>query len=181
MNLLLIIGSLAVSLFAAIYYALWLGRKNLPDNSTKNAVPAPSVIAAENLMAFNTYEPPHMDTHLDIFCGAIKDYEGGPNDANHKNNNPGNARFNKGGYLPKYGTVRRSPSGFAIFPTWAQGWAYLEAMVSQMAKKHPTWTFVDFFSHYAPTEDDNEPIAYAKFVAKRCGVVVDKTVASYLG
>lgn len=136
-------------------------------SSTSSAVSAP-------------VEPVNTIPRIDIFCNAIKDYEGGPGDANYRNNNPGNCRYNPSGYLPKYGDVKCSPAGFAIFPTWEQGWEYLEALVQEMAADHPKWDFIDFFSVYAPTSDGNDVGNYAIFVATRCGVPPATLVSTYL-
>lgn len=114
---------------------------------------------------------------LKTFCEAIRDYEGGPGDANYRNCNPGNFRCSPVGYFPKYGNVRCSPAGFAIFPTYALGWEYLNAQVLSRANKHPEWTILDFFNNYAPSSE-NDPTAYARFVAKRCGVDIHATVKS---
>lgn len=110
---------------------------------------------------------------LSVFCLAIRDFEGKPGDANYKNNNPGNCRYSTIGYLPKYGNVRCSPAGFAIFPTYELGWEYLLNLVHFMAIQHPNWTILDFFNTYAPESDNNPTKRYASFVAKRCGVAVD--------
>lgn len=110
-------------------------------------------------------------TALVKFCEAIRDFEGKPGDANYLNNNPGNCRCSSVGYLPKYGEVKCSPHGFAIFPTYELGFEYLQNLVHFRALKHPEWTIYDFFADYAPTSDQNQPQVYAKFVASRCGVI----------
>ena len=110
----------------------------------------------------------------------MTDFEGKPGDQNYKLNNPGNVRYNPGGYLPKYGKVTRSANNFAIFTSPALGWLYLQNMVLGMVKNHPNWTFRDFFFSYAPPADNNPSEAYARNVAKRCGVPVDSKVADYL-
>lgn len=117
---------------------------------------------------------------LTVFCGALEDFEGGPTDANHINNNPGNARYNPSGYLPEYGHVKESPDGFAVFPSMAQGWLYLENLVKEKATNHPTWTFLEFFSNWAPASDGNNPLLYSQFIAKRCQVDISTIVKQYL-
>lgn len=110
------------------------------------------------------------NTMLDRFCLAIRDYEGAPGDANYRNNNPGNCRYNDGGYLPKYEPVYRSPSGFAIFPSMTIGMLYLENLVKEKVANHPTWTIMQFMENYAPPSDGNNSALYAAFVARRLGV-----------
>jgi hypothetical protein len=114
---------------------------------------------------------------LDIFCEAIRDFEGKPGDQNYRNNNPGNYRYSPVGYLPKYGNVKRSKNNFAIFPTYELGWQYHQASVMHWAHLHPNWTIRDFFHHYAPPSDDNPTEAYAQNVAKKCGVTVETTLS----
>lgn len=111
---------------------------------------------------------------LERFCHAIEANEGGPNDASHRNCNPGNFRCSPVGYLPKYGKVGCSPGGFAVFSTYQLGWEYLVASVHYRAVRHPEWTVLDFFKDYAPVTDKNNPFAYAHFVATWCGTTVDK-------
>ena len=123
---------------------------------------------------------PAITTTLDKFCLAIRDNEGAPGDANYLNNNPGNCRFNADGYLPKYGHVTESPAGFAIFPSYAIGWMYLETMVTHRIEAHPNWTYLQFFEDYAPSSDKNNPLAYAVFVAKRVGVDVNTLIKTIL-
>jgi len=113
-------------------------------------------------------EEPKID-YLTLFCEAIRDMEGKPGDLSYKNNNPGNVRCSPEGYLKKYGNVK-CVNNFAVFETWEIGWDYLKNMVKNKAKKNPTWNFYDFFRHYAPVEDDNQPDKYAVYVAKRCKV-----------
>lgn len=125
-----------------------------------------------------TQEP--TQSRLVTLCTIIRDFEGKPGDANYRNNNPGNCRFYAGGYLPKYGNVQRSPGGFAIFPTYELGWEYLLNMVHHRVEMHPTWTFYDFFAHYAPTTDGNQPRHYAEWVASRCGVSPSTMLLKFL-
>lgn len=92
------------------------------------------------------------------FFAFIRNYEG----ANPANNNPYDDKYFFGGYLPKYGTVKESSGGFAIFETLALGEMYGETIITQMILKHPGWDFYDFFSVYAPSKDNNNPMKYAK-------------------
>lgn len=100
--------------------------------------------------------------------------------ANPANNNPGNCRCSPVGYLPKYGKVKCNANHFAVFPTYELGWEYLLNMVHFKVANHPNWTFVDFFSVYAPSGDKNDPVHYANVVAKACGRPVDSKVSEYL-
>ncbi len=141
-----------------------------PQNSGKQPVETPSTM--------NTTK-----ATLNNFCLAIRDHEGSPGDLNYKNNNPGNFRCSSVGYAPKYGNVLcvDTKSGkFAKFPTYELGWLYLQNIVKERIQKYPEWTFIDFFSNYAPSVDDNNPVLYAKFVAFRCGVGTDFRIKNIL-
>lgn len=125
-------------------------------------------------------EPVVKQSLIITFCTALRDFEGVPGDANYRNNNPGNCRCSPVGYAPMYGSVRCSPSGFAIFPTYELGWKYLRNLVLERVKKHPTWTFTDFFLNYAPPSDNNPSKEYARFVATRCAQPVDTVLSNIL-
>lgn len=112
--------------------------------------------------------------NLEKFCLAIRDFEGKPGDLNYKNNNPGNVRCSPVGYLPKYGNVK-CVNNFAVFPTYALGWEYLNNLVHFIAVSHPTWTILDFFKSYAPPST-NPTRKYAIFIADRLGVPVSTTL-----
>lgn len=115
---------------------------------------------------------------LITFCTAIRDNEGKPGDLNYRNNNPGNCRCSKVGYAAMYGNVK-CVNNFSVFPTYDLGWQYLLNLVRFRIIKNKDWTFIDFFNNYAPTSDNNDPHAYASFVAKRCGQPVDKKISDY--
>ena len=143
-----------------------------------HAVP-PTIETATTTPPIETPTEPQVPI-LEKFCLAIRDYEGSPGDLNYRNNNPGNARFYKGGYLSIYGDVKCDPHGFAIFPTYEQGWLYLKNLVKGKIMKHSQWTIKDFFYSYAPVTDENSPELYAVFVANRCGVTPDYLIKNLI-
>lgn len=116
---------------------------------------------------------------LENLCSAIRDFEGKPGDASYRNNNPGNVRYHKGGYLPMYGEVKCSPAGFAVFPTYEQGWLYLSNFLKTVIHNHPTLTLKEFiggkgeWKGYAPASDSNPVEEYATFLRNRLGVDKD--------
>lgn len=131
--------------------------------------------------------PPTAQNHILALCEVIKDYEGfgGPGSTingihypngtpSYRNNNPGNCRYSSVGYDPKYGIVKKSWNGFAIFRDYETGWLYLQNLVREKIKAHPTWTLLDFFADpddgYAPQKDGNNPRVYKAFVANRLKV-----------
>ena len=101
----------------------------------------------------------------------IRDYEGKPGDRNFRNNNPGNCRWNPTGYRALYGKVKKDKDGFAIFPTYEQGWLYLCNMLLNWAKGgRANWTIEKLMKSYAPASDGNFPENYAKYLADRLGI-----------
>lgn len=120
-----------------------------------------SLLWAQRYLATMVFrEPVHpvVMTPIQNFGKFIESYEG----ANPANNNPGDFRFYFGGYLPKYGLVKESQGGFAIFETYDLGWEYMINSITQMVNNHSQWDFFDFFSVYAPWKDHNDPVKYAK-------------------
>ena len=100
------------------------------------------------------------------FCSGIRTYEG----ANPANNNPYNFRYYFGGYLPKYGVVKESVGGFAMFETLLLGEAYGQTCIMEMIMNHPKWNYFDFFNRFAPPADNNNTELYASTIAAEIGV-----------
>jgi hypothetical protein len=101
---------------------------------------------------------------------CIRDFEGQPGDLNYRNKNPGNCKYT-GRYLAKYGIVKCDERGFAIFPTYEQGWLYLQNMLLGWAKgSKKNYTVLELIKEYAPSSDNNDPFAYAKNISKRMGL-----------
>ncbi len=121
--------------------------------------------------------------NLKTFCEAIKEYEGWympkenpkyPNGSlSWRNKNPGNCRCSPVGYRAIYGTVL-CVNRFAKFEDEEKGMLYLKNMIINTAKANPNWTIYDYFAKkHAPAGDNNNPKAYAEFVAEKCGVRSD--------
>lgn len=101
----------------------------------------------------------------------IRDYEGKPGDRNYRNNNPGNVKYNPTGYLAKYGKVTKDKDGFAVFETYDLGWLYLCNMLLSWAKgAKGEWTILRVMKTYAPSSDNNDPVAYANYVSRELGI-----------
>lgn len=112
-----------------------------------------------------------MKSKLNDFCLAIRDYEGKPGDLNYRNNNPGNIRGRDGKFLK--------------FKTMEEGFEYLKAYVKRASVgEHRAYkkgcTIAEFFKVYAPSSDNNNPDAYAKWVAKRINETVNTRVVDIL-
>lgn len=119
-------------------------------------------------------EPVMLDTSkadlLEKMCQAIKVHEGWYKDSrSQRNNNPGNCKYSSVGYLAKYKKVKMDKDGFAIFETYELGWTYLQNLILEKAKRHPTWTLKQFFNEYAPPIE-NDTVRYSSLVAKAMDV-----------
>lgn len=120
---------------------------------------------------------------FDVWASAMKEYEGwgGPGSIvsgrvyptgtpSFRNNNPGNLKF-----AGQRGAVKAPDSDFAKFLTYEAGWAALIhqltiAVDGRSSSFNPTMTLLEFFAVYAPSKDNNDPNAYALFVARKLGV-----------
>lgn len=155
------------------------GKLETPSQAPKMAPTEPVTIPT----APSPSQSPAMPSvdNVTRFCTCIMNFEGGPNDPNHLNNNPGDFRCSPVGYLPKYGKVVCNVHGFAVFPTFALGWEYLIESVHYRALAHPTWTILDFFENFAPSSDGNDPLHYATVVAEEMGVGITTSLQELLG
>ena len=115
-------------------------------------------------------------TRFPQFVALIAQYEG----AVPANNNPYNFKFFRGGYLPKYGVVKCSVGGFAMFSTLALGEEYGQTCIKEMIDNHPEWNFWDFFEEFAPVSDDNNTLLYADTIAKEMGTVATTNLKTFL-
>ena len=127
-----------------------------------------------------------MPPKIIALSNLLAQYEGfvAPNRA-WRNNNPGNCRYHFGGYLPKYGKVGCDKDGFAIFSTSDLGWLYLRNMLISWCKgqnpDHPsTETIAQMMSKYAPSSDNNDPVAYAQFLTNHLGIDANSSIKSLL-
>ncbi len=111
---------------------------------------------------------------IDLWCEAIKEMEG----AKPERNNPGNLRFVGQAYAVDDG-------GFCKFDTYEHGYEALKILLinacgGKSKIYHPTDTLIDFYKKYAPLSDNNNPINYADFVAKKIGVEPTTIINSLL-
>lgn len=171
---LLIAIVLCVSFTLAIFKHYYMPSHNAPPPPAPPKPPIPASSAPK--------------VSIETFCGHLRDYEGKPGDLNYMLNNPLDCRPSPVGYLPKYGVVEiidtdtdpRYPyhkGKFAKFSTYDLGWEYGIAMIHGIATNHPQWTILDLMAHFAPTSDGNAPVAYADWLAARCGVIPTITLA----
>jgi hypothetical protein len=145
-------------------------RQLISKLTTKQVEVAPAVMPPEapiSPVADSVSEIVVKTSLLVPWAEAIRDYEGQPGDLSYRNNNPGN--------------LRNTTGNFMKFKTWEAGWAALLDYLTRAATgKHkaykPTFSLLQFFKVYSPTEDKNDPHAYATYVAKRIGVTVDTEI-----
>ena len=100
-------------------------------------------------------------------AAAIQQMEGWfPGSRSYLNNNPGNLRSGPG--------MTGTAGGYAVFPDVATGQAALDAQVQSNIDRG--LTLQQFFAGgngypgYAPSADNNNPTAYANFVAGQVGI-----------
>jgi hypothetical protein len=92
-----------------------------------------------------------------------------------RNNNPGNIR--NGRFTDSHGAFKgKSNRGFAIFPSHAVGFAALLALLKTDAYR--PLSVAAAMKRYAPSEDSNDPVAYAASVSKMTGLDTDKSLES---
>lgn len=105
---------------------------------------------------------------------AIKIHEGWfKGSRSQRNNNPGNIRF-----ASQANTIGKDDKGFAIFKTYADGFAALCRLITNAKSGKsrvykPEMSLLEFFSVYAPSFDNNDPNNYARFVAQKLKVSID--------
>jgi hypothetical protein len=116
---------------------------------------------------------------LDRFCEAIMAYEGWrPGSRSYRNCNPGNLRWSP--------LAVGTDEGYAVFATFADGWAALVRDVTIKASGQsktgllPSATLAEFFRVYAPTLDANHPEDYARYVIARATLPAACTLADLL-
>lgn len=109
-------------------------------------------------------------TLLEKFAEAIRQHEGFyKGSRSWRNNNPGNLKF-----ASQPGAVGQDAGGFAVFNTYEDGWNALIELISRAATGnssvyYPEMTILQFFQKYAPSADNNNPLAYASIVAEYIG------------
>lgn len=111
------------------------------------------------------------------FATALKIHEGWyKGSRSYRNNSPGNFRYTKfvGTTL---GAIGQDKQGFAIFKDYNSGFQALMKFITMAAQGRlnltpyrPETTILQFFQIYAPAEDKNNPVLYAKIVGKSLGV-----------
>lgn len=148
------------------YFRRWLESLN---KKPVEATPVPVVDHYKEVK--EAVQPQPKRDLLTEFCTAISEYEGGPGDLNHRNNNPGNCRGLDGKFL--------------IFKTWDEGFAYLKDYVTRACTgRHqaykPTFTITQFFQVFSPTLDKNNPELYATTIAGKLKIPVTTQIRELL-
>jgi hypothetical protein len=139
------------------------------------------VARAIGLITDITPEEPR-GTLLDKWADAIKKHEGwGIGKCSYRCNNPGNIRYV--GQKSAIGICECGTSGkFCLFPDYKTGKGALKTLLYNAATGksnlyYPKMTLLQFFETYAPSSDNNNPLSYAKSVAKSIGVPITTQIS----
>ena len=108
------------------------------------------------------------------FAEAIKTHEGWfAGSRSQRNHNPGNLKF-----ANQEKAIGKDNDNFAIFAKDEDGYEALMhqiiiAIDGRSKVYNPEMTILQFFERYAPSADNNNPHAYAKFVADYIGASIN--------
>ena len=92
-----------------------------------------------------------------------------------RNNNPGNIR--PGAFATNHGAYAGKRSGgFAVFPTYEQGFLAIKALLR--TSRYSPLTISAAIAIYAPSNDSNDPVAYAATISRRTGLDATRTIDS---
>lgn len=122
-----------------------------------------------------------MDSKIDLWCKATQEHEGYfKGSRSFRNNNPGNLK-----YVGQATATGADEKGFCIFPDYESGYNALKNMFTRACLGNskvykPEMTLLDFYNKYAPSSDDNNPLIYAQFVAKRIGVDITTQIKTLI-
>ena len=125
---------------------------------------------------------------IPLFAKAIQEHEGYfKGSRSFRNNSPANFKLGGGltDYMKSLGGTSLDPQGFVIFPTYEIGFKALCTFLTDACKGglrsyNPKMSLKSFFEKYAPSSDNNDPLRYAKQVAKKIGCSVDTTLIELL-
>lgn len=142
-------------------------------------IPESRVTPPEITAAFEALRASH--PRLLRFAHAIQTFEGWkPGSLSFRNNNPGNMRWSH------RASGRDEKHGFAIFPDYTTGLlALMEDVKAKAEGKNnvgllPTSTLLQLISVWAPLEDNNDPLKYARFIAARLGLSLSTPISALL-
>jgi len=122
-----------------------------------------------------------MTSKIDLWCKATQEHEGYfAGSRSFRNNNPGNLK-----YIGQKSATGKDSGGFCIFPDYETGYNELKNMFTRACLGNsrvykPEMTLLDFYKLYAPSSDDNNPLIYAQFVAKRIGVDITTQIKTLI-
>lgn len=134
-------------------------------------------IGPKTMKMLNLGITPPPTSKIEAWADATQQHEGWfPGSRSYRNNNPGNIK-----YVGQPSAIGSDSLGFCIFATYADGRKSLTDMLIRAATPpaegyNPEMTLVQFYERYAPSSDNNNPLAYAQFVARKIGVTVDTQI-----
>lgn len=92
-------------------------------------------------------------------------------------NNPGNLKY--GAFASRFGAVGSGHDGLAVFPTLDAGREAHRSLLFASDSSYRNMTLLDACRRYAPYSDNNDPDAYAHYVARACHVSFLKTLKDF--
>jgi hypothetical protein len=110
------------------------------------------------------------DPVIEKLARLIQQFEGWfPGSRSQNNNNPGNLK-----YVGQVGSTGADDAGFAIFPSYAAGYAALKRQLTNtflgLFGYSPSMSIMQFIDRYSPGEGNEN---YAEFIADGFGVGTD--------
>lgn len=146
---------------------------NLSDAGTVADSSASDITQPAEQAATGPNELPDMPTvTFEAIALAIQTFEGwGTGTRSFRNNNPGNLKY--ASWESSYGVTGKDAQGFAVFPSYDQGFRALIALLKSKARNNPNWTLLNLMNNYAPSSDNNNPTQYADFIAQQTGASSD--------
>ena len=139
-------------------------------------------ITAETLKDLKPIDLPNSSSDspplITEWAKAIEKFEGYyEGSRSYRNCNPGNLKYTLFG-RDVLAMIGKDDKGFGIFSTYDAGFRALckfliMAKEDKLRSYRPDMTLYDFFSTYAPSNDDNDPLNYAKIIAKKLDVPVN--------
>jgi hypothetical protein len=163
-------AALIIAGMAALVYLIWKSSLAATPLEAETPEPASSSLLASVVPAIEDAMGISRQSTIESLAKAIQKFEGWyPGSHSYRNNNPGNLR--SGARM-----TGKDSSNYAVYATFANGWADLLDLLNKRAVQHPEWTLLDLFNSYAPASDNNDPNTYAKYVAQQTGLSVDTTL-----
>jgi hypothetical protein len=154
------------------------------DFQSRNSLLADGIVGAKTRAVLNK----NVVSYIPTWAKAIQTHEGYyVGSRSYRNNNPAN--FKVGSKLTSFmvslGATGVDSGGFCIFSSYEIGFnALVEflkmACTDRLISYRGNMTLAEFFAVYAPSSDNNNPLEYAKAVAKAVGATIETKIVELL-